>query len=203
MVETPPLPETNSPGDDRALVEDARKGDRNAFMELVNRYESRVAATVIGMLGPGPEAEDIGQDVFVRFFQALNGFRGESSVGTYLVRIAINLCFDEIRRRKRQRALFAPAGEDRLEALTKDAGAEARIEVVRLVRQGLGRLEPKFRAVIVLRLVDGFSSRETAAILGLPLGTVCSRLARGQKMLKKVLMPLYHTYPQVLGEGDD
>ena len=73
------------------LAAAARDGDMDAFRMLVEKLEPRVAATVIGMLGPGPDAEDVGQETFVRFYRALNSFRGDSSVVTYVTRIAINL----------------------------------------------------------------------------------------------------------------
>ena len=75
--------------DDR-LIERSRNGDSQAFQLLVEKYEGMVAATVIGMLGRGPEAEDVGQETFIRFHGALERFRGDSTVGTYLTRIAIN-----------------------------------------------------------------------------------------------------------------
>jgi len=173
---------------DRELLEKARAGDDKAFEELVKRYEPQVAATVIGMLGPGPAAEDVGQEVFIRFYRALRKFREESSVGTYVTRIAINLSLNELKRRKRNRLLLqkhdaVPQGDVLEEQL-------ARNESQALVHHGLTRLEPRFRAVVVLRLLDGYSTEETARILKVPLGTVLSRLSRAQKKLKEILMPL-------------
>ena len=83
------MPESARSSEDK-LLERARQGDERAFRQLVERYEGLVAATVIGMLGPGPDAEDVGQETFIRFNRALKSFRGDSSVGTYLTRIAIN-----------------------------------------------------------------------------------------------------------------
>ncbi|RMH54101.1 MAG: sigma-70 family RNA polymerase sigma factor, partial [Bacteroidetes bacterium] len=93
---------TASPSDE-TLVARARQGDEQAFRNLVERYESTVAATVIGMLGAGPEAEDVGQETFIRFYRALHQFRGEAAVGTYLTRIAINLSLNALKRRRRRR----------------------------------------------------------------------------------------------------
>src|SRR5512147_1312303 len=87
---------------DKELLHRARSGDHKAFARLVQRYESRVAATVKGMLGSTDESEDIGQEVFIRFYHALHAFREEASLGTYLTRIAINLSLDELQRRKRR-----------------------------------------------------------------------------------------------------
>jgi RNA polymerase sigma-70 factor (ECF subfamily) len=194
-------PQARKKLDDKSLIKETLNGDRNAFKELVLKYESQVAATVIGMLGPGPEAEDVGQEVFIRFYRALRGFRGESSVGTYVTRIAINLCLNEIKRRSRRRTQFVTNGEERLERMAHSPGTERRDEISRLVNLGLQRLDPKFRAVIVLRLIDGYSTRETARILKLPEGTVLSRLARSQKKLKEILEPLYIEIEPITREG--
>ena len=75
---------------DQELLDSARRGDASAFRSLVERYEGQVASTVIGMLGFGPEADDVGQETFIRFFKAMENFRGDSSLSTYLTRIAIN-----------------------------------------------------------------------------------------------------------------
>jgi RNA polymerase sigma-70 factor (ECF subfamily) len=166
------------------LVNRAQDGDTLAFKELVERHQGRVAATVYGMLGACPEAEDVGQETFIRFYRRIKHFRGESSVGTYLTRIAINLSLNELKRRKRtemwNKALHL--GIDR--AAEHDTGENREI-----VNRALDQLEPRFRAVAVLRLIDGYSTKETAEILGLPLGTVLSRLARAQNKLKKILAP--------------
>lgn len=177
--------------DDQELVENARNGDNNAFKELIKKYENQVAATVIGMLGNCPEAEDIGQEAFIRFYKSLGKFRGDSSAGTYLTRIAINLSLNELKRRKRQRKFFFSKSNDKIENIPDKNDARDQKETNELVHLGLQKLEPKFRTVIVLRLIDGYSTQETAQILNLPLGTVLSRLARGQMRLKEVLKPLY------------
>ena len=96
---------------DEELVERSKQGDAQAFKELVVRHEGKVAGVVHSMLGATPEAEDVGQDVFIRFYQALDKFKGESAVSTYLIRIAINLSLNEIKRRKRRFSLFAKEEE--------------------------------------------------------------------------------------------
>ncbi len=87
--------------EDFQLIDKAISGDDNAFAELVKRYQQAIAKIVISMLGPGEDAQDVGQQVFIRFFRALEDFRGESTVLTYLTRIAINLSLNELNRRKR------------------------------------------------------------------------------------------------------
>jgi len=172
---------------DEQLVGAARAGDTAAFKELVKKYEPRVAATVIGMLGDCPEADDVGQDTFIRFYQALGRFRGESSVGTYITRIAINLSLNELKRRKRRGAIFTRSDPEMMQNVPDE---RAEIEYSRekvAVQQAIQKLKPEFRAVVVLRLIDGYSTEETADILRVPTGTVLSRLARAQQKLKKSL----------------
>ena len=158
-----------------------------AFGELVRRYEPKVAATVIGMLGQCDEADDIGQETFIRFYHALKRFRGESTIGTYVTRIAINLSLNEIRRRERRRFLFKridPENEAEEPAVASNADHFDEKEIIRRAMDTLG---PKFRAVAVLRLVEGYSTEETAKILHIPIGTVLSRLQRAQRKLQSVL----------------
>lgn len=177
------------------MLEAAQQGNKNAFKALVEKYESKVAAVIIGMLGYGAEAEDIGQETFMRFYKSLQRFKGESSVGTYLIRIAINLSINELKRRQRWNRFFHVASEPGLEMESLPARYSAanpdpeQEEKKVFVQQALQKLEPRFRSVIVLRLMDGYSTKETARILKLPLGTVLSRLARAQMKLKKILGP--------------
>ncbi len=186
--------------EDRLLLEAARSNDDKAFKELVKKYESKVARTVIGMLGYCPEAEDIGQETFFRFYRSLHSFRGEAGIGTYLTRIAINLCLNEIKRRKRREKFFfsrprlksddtGALQDEFMNNIADNQPGPGEIETKELVQQGIQQLEPPFRAVLVLRLLDGYSTSETAEILKIPVGTVLSRLARAQVKLKEILQP--------------
>lgn len=171
---------------DHELIDAARGGDERAFEELVRRHERLVAASVVGMLGPGPEARDVGQETFVRFFESLDRFRKESSLGTYLVRIAINLSLNELERRRKRRERYVDDPAALEELAGSEPGPDRILEQERL-RKALLALEPDFRAVVVLRLRQGFSTEETARILGVPQGTVLSRLSRAQKTLRDIL----------------
>lgn len=174
---------------DQQLLEQARAGDNKAFEQLVKRYESQVAATVIGMLGKCDAADDVGQEVFIRFYKGLDKFRGEASLGTYLTRIAMNLSLNELKRRNRRQLFFKkPEGELTDAAISPDDSI-MRHETQELVQNAIQKLEPGFRAVIVLRLIEGYSTGETAEILKIPRGTVLSRLARAQKKLREILTP--------------
>ncbi len=177
---------------DQHLISAAQKGDQDAMRDIVNCYEGKVAATVIGMLGYGPEAEEVGQDVFVRFFRSIDRFRGDSALGTYLTRIAINQCLTVLQKRKRRQIFrFFNRDDDSPEMQIPDHGlTQEQRDTQALVQKALQNLEPDFRAVVVLRMLEGYSTKETAELLDIPSGTVLSRLARGQKKLKVVLEKL-------------
>ena len=170
------------------LVKSAASGDQDSFKELVKILEPAVASTVIGMLGNCQEAADVGQETFIRFYKALKNFRGDSNVKTYVTRIAINLSLNEIKRQQRRRVLFA------FDNKMSDKGSEdvniKKQEIMNMVEHALSQLNPKFRAVVVLRLIDGYSVRETGEILDIPEGTVLSRFSRAQKRLRKLLSPM-------------
>ena len=164
---------------DEDLVGLSRQGDMRAFKELVVRHEGKVAGVVRSMLRSAPEADDVGQEVFIRFYKALDKFKGESAVGTYLIRIAINLSLNEIKRKKRSSAFFAKEEEGRAKA-----SEEVDVDMKEIVNREIQQLEPDFKSVVMLRMIEGYSTQETAEILEVPLGTVLSRLSRAQKKLK-------------------
>ncbi len=177
--------------EDLKLIGRTKEGDDSAFSELVRRYQQTVAKTVSGMLGPGHDAEDVGQQVFIRFFRALDDYRGEAALGTYLTRIAINLSLNELKRRKRMSLIFFRPPESFPEKYEiKGENTESEPDAEEVVTKALQNLEPKFRSVVVLRMIQGYSTKETAEMLKLPLGTVLSRLSRAQDKLKELLKDL-------------
>jgi RNA polymerase sigma-70 factor (ECF subfamily) len=174
---------------DWQLIREVLGGNRDAFRLIVERYQERIAATVYGMLGVCPEAEDVGQEVFVRFYKTMDKFRGDAELGTYLTRIAINLSLNELKRRKRQNVFIE--NEDVYEQQIADEDAPAGYDDLKeFVQQKIALLPPKYRSVLVLRLIDGYSIKETSTILHIPVGTVLSRLARAQKRMRSLLQPL-------------
>jgi RNA polymerase sigma-70 factor (ECF subfamily) len=180
----------------------ARLGQEDALREIIEKHDHLVAATVAGFLGTGPEVDDIGQETFVHFFRALPRFRGESQIGTYITRIAINLSLNELKRRKRYARFAAENIAGTGGAAQNRRDQENTSDIKRMVREGLQRLQPKFKSVVVLRLINGYSTRETARILGLSHGTVLSRLARGQAKLKHIIEDMVDQKPQKRGEKD-
>ena len=167
---------------DEDLMRAARNGDMRAFRTIVDNNEDKVAGIVKSMLGDTPEALDIGQEVFIRFYESLEKFKGESSIGTYLVRIAINLSLNELKKRKRRNYLFKP------EEAGMNVNAENSVnDLHEAVHHEVNKLDPDFKAVVTLRMIEGYSTKETADILNMPMDTVLSRLSRAQRKLKITL----------------
>lgn len=178
---------------DALLVAAAQRGNAEAFGELVDRYNRKVYGIVYRMCGAG-EAEDITQDIFIRALQAIRGFKyqGEASFRTWLYRIAVNACINELRRRKRRRDTDGPSLD---EAIETPSGAFSRsvpdysqmpdVEVERqelcaAVHAALRSLSPRHRIVLTLIDLQGMEYEEAAQVMGCPLGTLKSRVARAR-----------------------
>jgi RNA polymerase sigma-70 factor, ECF subfamily len=174
--------------EDSILITASLSGDRNAFTEIVNRYKNMVARTVKGMIGDNLTSEDIGQEVFIKLYYSLDHFRGESKLSTYIHRIAVNLTLNEIKKVKRMNLSTSESDIDSMKAMHISGDDQiAKNETKELVDKALQMLEPKYRAVIVMRMLQGYDTRETADALGLPVGTVLSRLSRAQEQMRKIL----------------
>jgi RNA polymerase sigma-70 factor (ECF subfamily) len=174
---------------DATLIQLCKDGDQHAFRKIVERYNYQIRKTVYGMLGDDVVVDDVSQEVFIRFYNALASFRHESKLRTYLTRIAINLSINEIKKRKKRR-LRESAINRRMENLA-DMSQDVERETTRQhVQKAIQMLEPGFRSVITLRMIDGYSVKETAEVLRLPLGTVASRLSRAQDKLKEIMLSM-------------
>jgi RNA polymerase sigma-70 factor, ECF subfamily len=173
------------------LVKASLGGDKRAFGEIVNRYQRMVARTVKGMLGDTVFAEDIGQEVFINLYYSLKEFRGEAKLSTYIQRIAVNLTLNEIKRRKRFFSMFTHKANDELHEIEiADHDTEEKREAKELVSKALLAMDPKFRVILTMRMLQGYSTKETAEILELPVGTVLSRLSRAQEQIRNILEKL-------------
>ncbi|MDP4223996.1 MAG: RNA polymerase sigma factor [Bacteroidota bacterium] len=183
--------ESYSQKDDDELVRCALGGDRQAFGEIVERYHKMVARTVKGMLGDSVYSEDIGQEVFIKLFNSLSDFRGEAKLSTYIQKIAVNLTLNEIKRRKRFFSMFSQKGNSEMHEFdVADHDYERRKDASEIVSKALLSMDPKFRIIVSMRMLQGYSTKETAEILNLPLGTVLSRLSRAQEQLRNILEKL-------------
>ena len=176
---------------EKDLVKASLEGDKTAFGEIVSHYQGMVARTVKGMLGDTVFAEDIGQEVFINLFYSLPEFRGEAKLSTYIQKIAVNLTLNEIKRRKRFLSIFSQKGNNEMhEFEIADHDTEERKEASEIVNKALMAMDPKFRIIITMRMLQGYSTKETAEILDLPIGTVLSRLSRAQEQLRNILIKL-------------
>lgn len=176
------------------MINQVKDGDQGAFRQLVILYQQRVRNTVLGMLGEVAEVDDVAQEVFIRFYKSINEFREDAKLSTYLTRIAINLSLNELKRRKKKQlrivSIFRrqPESETNGAMSIQDKSADlSRYDLQDAIQKGLQQLSEEFRAIIVLRLIEGYSVKDTSAILGIPGGTVASRLARAQQKLKEIL----------------
>ncbi len=179
----------NATSTEEQLIAGTLDGNEDAFRLIVERYIDEVSRTVTGMLGAGLEIDDVVQEVFIKLHRSLHTFRGESTLKTFVVRIAINKSLDALRKRKRMRWLQPWSHEEPWEP---DSGERADqgitdSEDLLILRQAVDRLPENQRAVVVLRLIEQYSTEETARILNVPYGTVLSRLKRGVEKLKKDL----------------
>jgi RNA polymerase sigma-70 factor (ECF subfamily) len=168
------------------LIAATLQGNDDAFRRIVERYIDEVSRTVTGMLGAGPEIDDVVQEVFIKLHRSLHTFRGEAALKTFVIRMAINKSLDALRRRKRMRWLQPWSHDDPWEPPAEDA-SDARMdreEDLAYLRKAVNQLPEGQRAVVILRLIEDYSTEETALILDIPYGTVLSRLKRGVDKLK-------------------
>jgi RNA polymerase sigma-70 factor (ECF subfamily) len=185
------IKESYNGSEDSELVKATLDGSKEAFGAIVTRYQKMVARTVKGMLGDSVYSEDIGQEVFIKLYYSLSEFRGEAKLSTYIQRIAVNLTLNEMKRRKRFFSMFSQKGNNELyEYEVPDHDNEERKEASEIVEKALQTMDPKFRIIVTMRMLQGYSTKETAEILDLPLGTVLSRLSRAQEQLKQILKKL-------------
>lgn len=168
----------------------ARRGDQEAFGELVRLYEKRVLALTQRMCGDPEDAAEAAQEAFFAAWQGLKGFRGESSFSTWLYRLASNACVDLLRREGRRRAAVSlDDGEPAVPASIPSPQEEAeRRELGERIEEGLRALPPEYRAVLVLREIHQLRYGEIAEALGVDIGTVKSRISRGRERLRRFLL---------------
>jgi RNA polymerase sigma-70 factor, ECF subfamily len=186
--------------DDAALIERCRAGDVAAFEPLVEKYRQRVWRLAYNLLRDREEAWDVAQEAFIRAYQALPSFRGQSAFYTWLYRIVMNVAADRARSRGARARAFGtervPEEEwdrvlpDQNPAEEAPDAAAARREQRRKIDQALGTLPEHHRKIVVLSDLEGLSYREIADTLEIPMGTVMSRLHNARKRLREALKPL-------------
>lgn len=165
--------------DDRQLLHEALAGDRRALDALLRRQYDAIHAVCLRMTGNDADAADATQDALVAVVRGLGRFDGRSRFSTWVYRVAVNVCLDELRRRRRRPE---PRGDRSLDRAVGVAGGAVETVVAdRLdVDAALRTLPPEFRAAVVLRDLCDLDYAEIAEVLGIPPGTVRSRIARGR-----------------------
>jgi len=187
----------SSPPDDR-LVALAKQGDTEAFQELVFRHRDKIYARAFLMMRNEDEAMDLSQEAWVKAWQRLAQFQGESSFATWITRIVINLCLDELRRQKKVKA-------ESIEDLQEEAGGVERQmpvewnnpteglekdELRKRIDAAMGKLSDAHRTVLVLHEFEGLEYKEIARRVGISIGTVMSRLFYARRRLASLLQGL-------------
>ncbi|MBP7569192.1 MAG: sigma-70 family RNA polymerase sigma factor [Acidobacteria bacterium] len=178
---------------DEELVSRAAGGDTDCFNQLIIRWERPIYALAFRTLGREDDARDVSQETFLRAFRALPGFKGESKFSSWLYRIALNLCRDQMRRQRRAPFVPTPAGVDLVELAGEGEGAESLDEIVgrrrlgEAVQRAMRLLPEEQRTAVVLKEYEGLTFQEIADLVGCPLSTVKTRLYQGLTVLRREL----------------
>src|SRR5438270_5617982 len=185
----------HSSADDKALVRGAQRGDMVAFEELVARHRDKIYARAYSMMRNEEEAIDLSQEAWVKGWQRLKQFQGEASFGTWMTRIVINLCLDQLRKHKRQRT-------ESIEEMSEESGGvERQMPVVTInptaglergelrqrIDRALGLLSHEHRTVLILHEFEELEYKEIAKVMGCSIGTVMSRLFYARRKMAALL----------------
>ncbi len=173
------------------IVRKVLQGDVNAFEKLVTEYEKAVYAIAQRMTGNPEDAADMTQETFIKAYNSLSSFRGDSKFSVWLYRIANNVCLDFLRSKNRRPTVSLSAEDDDGEETQLDIADESQSPELLLessltrdaVRRGLDSLPPDYKQILLLREIQGLSYEEIAAALGIESGTVKSRIFRARKRL--------------------
>ena len=176
--------------DDRDLVGRARQGDREAFTQLIVQYQVPLYNTALRMVGSREDAADITQETFLRAWEKIRTLR-DAPFKSWLFQIAVNLCYDHFRRGRRYGVMPDEEQGGKIVGLgvampDPQERAEAN-ERARIVRESIESLDHDMRVALVLRDINGMSYDEIAGVLGVPLGTVKSRIARARGQVQEYL----------------
>ena len=173
------------------IVQQVLEGNTNAFEELVLEYEKKVYNVALRILGNSEDAADMTQEAFIKAFNSLSGFRGDSKFSVWLTRIVSNLCLDFLRSRSRRPTVSLSVEDDEGDDVQLDIADVSQSPELLLersltresVRRGLKALPEDYREILLLREIQGLSYDEIAEALNIEVGTVKSRIFRGRKKL--------------------
>ena len=187
--------------DENILVKKAINGDNSAFEMLMEKHMGIIYNIALRMAANQDDAEDMTQEIMIKIFRSLSSFKGNSKFSTWIYRVAVNTCLDELKRKKNKKHLSLDAeisgddGEGQLEIKDDSPSPEKLAEQNELrdmVAAAVKLLSDEHRAVIVLRDIRGMSYSEIAEILGCSDGTVKSRISRARAQLKMILEKEYN-----------
>jgi len=190
------------------LVAAVQRGDHAALGDLLTRYQDRLFNVCLRIVGNRDDAAELTQEAMLRVIEHVGSYDGRSAISTWMIRIAMNLSISHLRKQKHRRALSLEAeyghpgsnGEDQMTTLRRrmedfrEPGPDQSVETSEMIEQlqeALGRLDVDFRAVIVLRDIDGLDYQQIAEVLEVPVGTVKSRLFRARLALREQMLNLY------------
>lgn len=179
-----------------AVIQAVLDGDVNAYEALVKEYEKNVYNLALRMTGNSEDAADMAQEAFIKAYNSLTAFRGDSKFSVWLYRIVSNVCLDFLRSRSRKQTVSLSTENDDGEEVELDIADEThspeqlldRSLTIDAVRRGLAALPPDHREILLLREIQGLSYEEIADVLGLEAGTVKSRIFRARKKLCSFLI---------------
>ena len=192
MATHPEIPEVS----DEKLVRRAQRGNMPAFEELVGRHRDKIYARAFSMMRNEDDAVDLSQEAWVKGWQRLKQFQGESSFVTWMTRIVINLCLDQLRKHKRQRAESIEQLEDDLGGVERQMPAVIinptegleRTELRARIDKALGQLSYEHRTVLILHEFEDLEYKEIAKRMQCSIGTVMSRLFYARRKMANLMM---------------
>lgn len=188
---------------DVALVDQFKAGNITAFEEIISRYEAKAMNLALRFTRNQEDAEEVMQDVFTTVYRKIDGFRGQSAFSSWLYRIVVNAAFMKLRKKKQNQTVsiedLAPAVkqycmEQNVSMTAHSYNFAVTHELQEVLQRAIDKLPDQYRAVFVLRDVDGLSNQETGEILNLSIPAVKSRLHRSRIMLRKKLQRYYEDF---------
>jgi RNA polymerase sigma-70 factor (ECF subfamily) len=188
--------EKNMEVTEKLLVAKSKKGNIDAFEELISGYEKKAYNIAYRIMGNEEDAKDMAQEAFIKIYKSIQNFREESSFSTWLYRIVTNVCLDELRKRKKanlvplEMNIETDKGSAIIELSAEKETPEdicERVEKKELIQNAISSLAEDYKTVIILRDIQGFGYEEIATMLNCSLGTIKSRINRARNLLKDKL----------------
>lgn len=183
---------------DNELIRQVLAGETNAFSELVERYQTKVYSLALRMCGSEDDAFDLAQEAFLRAWQSLESYRADAAFPSWLYRLTSNVCIDYLRKKKRSKIISLTFEDDEGEQAQTELPDPAptpeqallQKEERALLTEAMNALPVEARQILTLRAINGLSYEQIAEVMGLPEGTVKSRLSRARDQLRKKLLQI-------------